>query len=199
MQLKKNIYVLILSFVLFSVRDGSGSPRKAFAYWRTSEEATLEATAALVVEGQFKVYNFTVEDYHTYYVSQQNILVHNGNPCEVFFGTNMITKFRTHAAEIIAAARNNGISLPNGISKEATQEAFKDYMQTVVKKGKSYVSEYMTMGDVIWSKYGNSIVIRKLDGKFITHLTTSTTQGLKTLKHFEEVVSQSIKAIPLTN
>ncbi|WP_024771412.1 polymorphic toxin-type HINT domain-containing protein [Aquimarina macrocephali] len=34
-----------------------------------------------LVEGEFKVHNFTVEDYHTYYVSKQNVLVHNGNPC----------------------------------------------------------------------------------------------------------------------
>ncbi|THU38416.1 hypothetical protein FAM09_17250 [Niastella caeni] len=27
------------------------------------------------------VYNFTVEGYHTYYVSESSILVHNGNPC----------------------------------------------------------------------------------------------------------------------
>jgi RHS repeat-associated protein len=33
------------------------------------------------VKGNFKVYNFTVKDYHTYYVSRDNILVHNGNPC----------------------------------------------------------------------------------------------------------------------
>ncbi len=29
------------------------------------------------------VYNFIVEGYHTYYVSGSNILVHNGNPCEL--------------------------------------------------------------------------------------------------------------------
>ncbi len=34
--------------------------------------------------GSFKVYNFTVDDYHTYYVSESNVLVHNGNPCFPF-------------------------------------------------------------------------------------------------------------------
>ena len=34
-------------------------------------------------EGLFKVFNFTVEDFHTYYVSDSNVLVHNGNPCDV--------------------------------------------------------------------------------------------------------------------
>jgi len=34
-------------------------------------------------EGHFKVFNFTVEDFHTYYVSGSNVLVHNGNPCDI--------------------------------------------------------------------------------------------------------------------
>lgn len=33
------------------------------------------------IKGDFKVYNFTVEGFHTYYVSKYNVLVHNGNPC----------------------------------------------------------------------------------------------------------------------
>lgn len=33
------------------------------------------------VKGDFKVYNFTVNQFHTYFVSKQNVLVHNGNPC----------------------------------------------------------------------------------------------------------------------
>lgn len=31
------------------------------------------------VKGNFKVFNFEVEDYHTYYVSRGNVLVHNSN------------------------------------------------------------------------------------------------------------------------
>lgn len=29
------------------------------------------------------VYNFEVEDFHTYYVSEQNVLVHNSSDCDV--------------------------------------------------------------------------------------------------------------------
>ena len=32
-------------------------------------------------QGELKVYNLIIEDYHTYYVSESNVLVHNGNPC----------------------------------------------------------------------------------------------------------------------
>lgn len=35
-----------------------------------------------LTEGNFKVYNFEVEDYHSYYVGESKILVHNGNPCD---------------------------------------------------------------------------------------------------------------------
>jgi RHS repeat-associated protein len=42
----------------------------------------LKIDSIVHVAGNFKVYNFTVADYHTYYVSTKNILVHNGNPCK---------------------------------------------------------------------------------------------------------------------
>lgn len=43
--------------------------------------ATTPITKIEFAEGNFKVYNFTVDEFHTYYVSKQNVLVHNGNPC----------------------------------------------------------------------------------------------------------------------
>ncbi|WP_353780274.1 polymorphic toxin-type HINT domain-containing protein, partial [Winogradskyella sp. 3972H.M.0a.05] len=44
-------------------------------------------------KGLYKVYNFTVKDYHTYYVSKQNVLVHNGNPCS-FLNKSIVDKMR---------------------------------------------------------------------------------------------------------
>jgi len=111
----------------------------------------------------------------------------------VKYGQNMLTKFKKHSAEMIAAAKKNGVSLPKGPGKASTQNAFKDYIQKVVNEGDSFVSSYMTKGDVVWSKLGDSIVIRSLDGEFITHLTTATNQGKSTLKHFDDVVSKSTK------
>ncbi len=35
-----------------------------------------------VVPGRTTVYNFEVEDYHTYYVSGVKVLVHNSGPCD---------------------------------------------------------------------------------------------------------------------
>ncbi|MDQ0593659.1 RHS repeat-associated protein [Chryseobacterium ginsenosidimutans] len=34
-----------------------------------------------ISHGNFKVHNFEVEDYHSYFVGENKILVHNGNPC----------------------------------------------------------------------------------------------------------------------
>ena len=36
-----------------------------------------------VAPGRTTVYNFEVEDYHTYYVSNTKVLVHNNGPCDV--------------------------------------------------------------------------------------------------------------------
>ncbi|MBB4807695.1 RHS repeat-associated protein [Chryseobacterium defluvii] len=35
-----------------------------------------------ISEGNFKVHNFEVEDYHSYFVGENKILVHNGTPCD---------------------------------------------------------------------------------------------------------------------
>jgi hypothetical protein len=39
-----------------------------------------------VVPGRTTVYNFEVEDYHTYYVTNTKVLVHNSGPCDVVPG-----------------------------------------------------------------------------------------------------------------
>ena len=146
-----------------------------------------------VIEGSYQVYNFTVDEYHTYFVGEDGILVHN-DPCDLTFGKNHMEKFSKHAGQIVSAARKNGVDLPSGVKKkETTQDAFKAYMNKVVKEGESYVADYMTLGDVVWSKLGDSIVLSRSGGEFITHLTTGTQQGEKLLKHWEDVISKSTK------
>lgn len=54
---------------------------------KVGDELTLYDSSKLTIDkiefikGTFKVYNFEVEDYHTYYVSDKNVLVHNSGPC----------------------------------------------------------------------------------------------------------------------
>jgi len=118
---------------------------------------------------------------------------------KVTYGTNMLTKFRKHSAEILAAARGNGIALPKGVKLEETQKAFKGYMQYVVNNGTSFVSPYMKEGDAIWTKLGDSIVVRKKNGEFITHWNTGTKRGEEALKHWNEKVTKSTVPVPLIN
>lgn len=42
-------------------------------------EDIIEQVQHEILERPIAVYNFEVEDYHTYYVSKQNVLVHNSN------------------------------------------------------------------------------------------------------------------------
>ncbi len=48
---------------------------------QTYEGGKIAISAINVVAGSTTVYNFEVEDYHTYYVSQAKVLVHNSGPC----------------------------------------------------------------------------------------------------------------------
>ncbi|WP_291131274.1 polymorphic toxin-type HINT domain-containing protein [Flavobacterium sp. UBA7682] len=59
---------------------------------------SLPITKIELVEGSFKVYNFTVDEYHTYYVSKSNILVHNGTPCNWKSSKLFGHTFTTHGA-----------------------------------------------------------------------------------------------------
>jgi hypothetical protein len=56
----------------------------------SGKNATLEKVSFTV--GKFAVYNFTVEDFHTYYVSGENILVHNGGPCDIVKSNKQLIK-----------------------------------------------------------------------------------------------------------
>ncbi|WP_205510319.1 polymorphic toxin-type HINT domain-containing protein [Longitalea arenae] len=42
----------------------------------------LAVNSITIIPGQRTVYNFEVEDYHTYYVSDKKVLVHNAGPCK---------------------------------------------------------------------------------------------------------------------
>ena len=48
---------------------------------KTYDGSNLVIEQITVVPGRTTVYNFEVEDYHTYYVSNTRVLVHNSGPC----------------------------------------------------------------------------------------------------------------------
>ncbi|MCZ8286164.1 MAG: polymorphic toxin-type HINT domain-containing protein, partial [Bacteroidia bacterium] len=51
------------------------------------DESTLPVLKITVIDSVVKVYNFTVEDVHNYYVGKNKVLVHNNNPCAQVFKT----------------------------------------------------------------------------------------------------------------
>ena len=48
-----------------------------------------------------------------------------------------------------------------------------NYVNKVVDKGEQRTGEYMTIENALWSKLGNSIVIRRPNGEFLTFLDYS--------------------------
>lgn len=44
---------------------------------QSGDTATVESVEEIQLDEPIKVYNFEVEDYHTYYVSEHEVLVHN--------------------------------------------------------------------------------------------------------------------------
>ncbi len=71
------------------------------------------------VREKYTVYNFTVDEFHTYFISNQNILVHNGGPCDILENSGL---------GLISATRENGkykLWLANGIKN---LEAARDYL-----------------------------------------------------------------------
>ncbi|MFL0185004.1 polymorphic toxin-type HINT domain-containing protein [Tenacibaculum maritimum] len=75
-----------------------------------------------LVNGDFHVYNFEVEDFHTYFVSKQNVLVHNGDPCntlvkkaKALLGKELPVKGYKHFEQ----ARNIALELVGDLGAEA--------------------------------------------------------------------------------
>ncbi|MGH1387819.1 polymorphic toxin-type HINT domain-containing protein [Kordia sp.] len=81
-----------------------------------------------LVKGKFKVYNFTVEDYHTYFVSQSNVLVHNNDPCKwIAKSTRAGDVFTADTANLLEAFFPGKIKV---IDKIVTKRTARGLMQT---------------------------------------------------------------------
>lgn len=45
-----------------------------------------------------------------------------------------------------------------------------DFITKVAVEGRAGVSPYMTLGNAQWSRLGDAVVVRKMNGEFITFL-----------------------------
>ncbi|MEJ2854140.1 MULTISPECIES: hypothetical protein [unclassified Saccharothrix] len=94
---------------------------------------------------------------------------------KVTHGKNSLGHMRKHAQHIRSAAREDGVEIPNGVSKPETQDAIKDYIQHVVDNPEQVgVGRYMSVDNAIWSRRGDLIIVRKPDGEWITALSVKS-------------------------
>jgi len=74
----------------------------------SGEEAYIEWIEEVPLDEPIKVYNFEVEDFHTYYVSEQKVLVHN--VCKKKNGSNNIQTKESKLQEVSNLADNYKLS-----------------------------------------------------------------------------------------
>jgi RHS repeat-associated protein len=146
----------------------------------TLYDGTTKAISKIeLVEGNFKVYNFTVDEFHTYYVSKQNVLVHNGNPCPwnklksesltvVSYG------YKHYVKNVKAAWKNIVSSTKNGPSKfKGSTEKVDDLIKTAWDNGKE-VNNGKT-----WKVYEANDIIGAVSGKETKYMRVELTESTK--------------------
>ena len=82
---------------------------------RSGEYVVIEQVAHEILESPVKVYNFEVEDFHTYYVGNRGVFVHN--KCDIvstrdLIPTHSLTNSRRQMNTLINDIKVNGIKEP---------------------------------------------------------------------------------------
>ena len=93
------------------------------------------------------------------------------------YAPDAIKKFRQTARRIRELAKKHGFDIPQKMKKPATQQVIKDYVDFIIKNGETRVGAYKPTGggdlNALWTKYGDTIVLRRSNGEFITFLNAS--------------------------
>ena len=88
------------------------------------------------------------------------------------YKASAVSKFRSTIGRIRTLAKKHGFEIPKGINKPATQQAIKDYVDFIIKNGETRVGAYKPTGggdlNALWTKYEDTIVLRRSNGEFIT-------------------------------
>lgn len=96
------------------------------------------------------------------------------SPIEVSFGPDHVHKFREVSERLRKLARRDGVELPKKPTKPETQAAMRDYINQVVRRGQTVVGPYKPTGggdmNAQWTIAGDTIVIRRSNGQFLTVL-----------------------------
>lgn len=78
---------------------------------QNGEYVIVEKVQHEILEEPITVYNFEVEDFHTYYVGDSSVLVHNtcNVPTKDLIPTHGLTASRTGMSQLVSDIKNNGI------------------------------------------------------------------------------------------
>ena len=98
-------------------------------------------------------------------------------PTTTTYAPDAIRKFRQTARRIRGLAKKHGFDIPQKMKQPATQKAIKDYVDFILENGKTGVGAYKPTGggdlNALWTQYGDTIVLRRSNGEFITFLDAS--------------------------
>ena len=109
------------------------------------EEATVEKVEKEELEEPVNVYNFNVMDYHTYYVGENSILVHNANGKSCSMATDTANKAKESVKEAIESGSIS--SKPNQIHHYATNKS-----KTYTPQLEEITNKYGLGLDDAWNK-----------------------------------------------
>ncbi|MDO4352815.1 MAG: polymorphic toxin-type HINT domain-containing protein, partial [Clostridia bacterium] len=154
--------------------------------------AIVESKELLHLEKPIKVYNFEVEDYHTYYVYEQKVLVHN-------------TCAKPAAKKQISKSANSGSRPEEGIEiklkykdtwtpeqRAQAYEKVKALSESVTKK--SSVGKRKNVRNMYKKAYGNNSIPENHDIDHIIDLQLGGTNELSNLRALDKSVNRSLGA-----
>lgn len=94
---------------------------------QSGETSTVDAVEKVQLNEPIKVYNFEVEDYHTYYVSEQQVLVHNmcSEPVEITLSKSKYPETTKHIEEAIKTGKPQVLTINRNMAKTNRKESLK--------------------------------------------------------------------------
>ncbi|MFN7730527.1 MAG: polymorphic toxin-type HINT domain-containing protein [Pirellula sp.] len=109
------------------------------------------------------VYNIEVHGEHVYQVGELGVLVHNVYPLDLS-GAKALSHLRYHAQHARETAVRQGLARPNSLGD------VQEFLSSVIRNGETRIGTWAQEGDVMISKLGDAIVIRRLNGQYLTNL-----------------------------
>ncbi|MBL4661912.1 MAG: hypothetical protein JKY19_16250 [Alcanivoracaceae bacterium] len=132
----------------------------------TKDDANVTVLKVELTDREDVTYNFTVDDFHTYYVTKYGVLVHNIN-CDISFGNNFNKKVRKHIQQV--RNRTNGVIDDIPSPGKGGADVVKNIIKQRVLKGVGYVSKFAGETAQFFPD-GNVVYVFRENGEFWTIL-----------------------------